>query len=378
MNTTIKIIFATCLLLLEATLLQAQVGIGTTSPNSSAQLDVSSNTKGFLPPRMTTAERNTIENPATGLIIFNTTTSGLEIKTSSAWVKLVVPTDNVANVTGIVAVANGGTGVTTSTGTGNLVLSTSPLLTTPNLGTPSALTLTNATGLPISSGVSGLGSNVATFLGTPSSANLSSTVTDKTGSGTLVFGTSPTLTTPIISSTTNTSNAGAIRYNTSNNLIEFSNGSSWQSLSPGNSPMYAQFSSNAAQSFNIIGTKMLFQVTNINVGSMTNINNGSISLPAGRIYRVDLNLGWALINNVGWSRFAIFNASSGAQLSQTAHIEGGTSNFIGTGTTTCFINTSSGAINIEVRFVAPVNANSFFGDSVNGASYPSLTIQTVD
>ena len=54
-----------------------------------------------------------------------------------------------------VAVADGGTGVTTSTGTGNVVLSTSPTLTTPNLGTPSALTLTNATGLPLATGVTG-------------------------------------------------------------------------------------------------------------------------------------------------------------------------------------------------------------------------------
>lgn len=47
-----------------------------------------------------------------------------------------------------VAVANGGTGTTSSTGSGSLVLSTSPTLVTPALGTPSALTLTNATGLP--------------------------------------------------------------------------------------------------------------------------------------------------------------------------------------------------------------------------------------
>jgi len=64
------------------------------------------------------------------------------------------------------------------------------------LGTPVSATLTNATGLPISTGVSGLGSGVATFLATPSSANLSAMVTDETGSGSLVFATSPTLTTP--------------------------------------------------------------------------------------------------------------------------------------------------------------------------------------
>ena len=55
------------------------------------------------------------------------------------------------------------------------------------LGTPSGGTLTNATGLPISTGVSGLGTGVATFLGTPSSANLRAALTDEAGTGSLVF-----------------------------------------------------------------------------------------------------------------------------------------------------------------------------------------------
>jgi hypothetical protein len=99
---------------------------------------------------------------------------------------------------GTLAVANGGTGVTTSTGTGNTVLSTSPTLVTPVLGTPTSATLTNATGLPISTGVSGLGTGVATFLATPTSANLAASVTDETGTGSLVFATSPTLVTPAL------------------------------------------------------------------------------------------------------------------------------------------------------------------------------------
>jgi len=95
-------------------------------------------------------------------------------------------------------VLSGGTGVTTSTGSGNVVLSTSPTLVTPILGTPTSVTLTNATGLPISTGVSGLGAGVATFLATPSSANLASAVTDETGTGSLVFANTPTLVTPNI------------------------------------------------------------------------------------------------------------------------------------------------------------------------------------
>ena len=79
---------------------------------------------------------------------------------------------------------------------------TSPTLTTPALGTPASGVLTNTTGLPISTGVSGLGSGVAEFLATPSSANLASALTDETGTGSNVFATSPTLITPILGTPT--------------------------------------------------------------------------------------------------------------------------------------------------------------------------------
>jgi uncharacterized protein (TIGR02145 family) len=64
------------------------VGIGTTTPDASAQLDLSSTTRGLLPPRMTTAQRDAIINPAAGLVIFNTNTNGIEIKSSVGWISL--------------------------------------------------------------------------------------------------------------------------------------------------------------------------------------------------------------------------------------------------------------------------------------------------
>ncbi len=98
---------------------------------------------------------------------------------------------------------SGATSITTqsATGTGDVVRATSPTLVTPALGTPSALVLTNATGLPAAS-LTGLGAGMGTFLATPSSANLAAAVTGETGTGALVFATSPTLVTPLLGTPT--------------------------------------------------------------------------------------------------------------------------------------------------------------------------------
>ena len=84
----------------------------------------------------------------------------------------------------------------------NVLLFTNTQLVTPKLGTPQSGTLTNCTGLPVATGISGLGTGVATFLATPTSANLKTAVTDETGSGALVFGTSPTIATATLTTPT--------------------------------------------------------------------------------------------------------------------------------------------------------------------------------
>jgi uncharacterized protein (TIGR02145 family) len=77
------------LLLMTTLCAQAQVGIGTATPAASAQLDVSSTTKGFLPPRMMAAQRSAISSPTNGLLVFQTDyPSGLYYYNAGVWLKL--------------------------------------------------------------------------------------------------------------------------------------------------------------------------------------------------------------------------------------------------------------------------------------------------
>jgi hypothetical protein len=79
-----------------------QVSVGTTSPNASAKFQVDSTTSGFLPPRMTTTQRDAIVTPATGLRIYNTTTNTNDTYNGTAW-----QSNSVSGVAGAIQFSNG-------------------------------------------------------------------------------------------------------------------------------------------------------------------------------------------------------------------------------------------------------------------------------
>ena len=84
----IKVLAIVLVMMVSMNKVQSQVSIGVPVPSGSAMLDVSSTTKGFLPPRMSTIARNAIPNPVQGLTIWNTTNKQLEVYDSLYWVNM--------------------------------------------------------------------------------------------------------------------------------------------------------------------------------------------------------------------------------------------------------------------------------------------------
>lgn len=169
--------------------------------------------------RRGTAAQWTSANPtlANGEWGYETDTNKAKIGNgSTAWNSL---SYIITGANGTVTSITAGTGLTggTITGTGTVALSTP--VSVANGGT----------------GITSFGSGVATWLGTPSSANLAAAVTDETGSGALVFGTSPTISTPAINNvrngyTTTATAAGTTTLTNTSNFLQFFTGTTTQTV----------------------------------------------------------------------------------------------------------------------------------------------------
>lgn len=135
-----------------------KVGTNLNSIQPKAVLEIESTTKGFLPPRMTNVQLTAMGN-VEGMIAWCTdctSTSGskLMINDGTAWAGLLGY--KLANGKLLIGNSSGVAEESTTSGLGSIVLATSPTLVTPDLGTPSAGIATNITGLPLTTGVTGI------------------------------------------------------------------------------------------------------------------------------------------------------------------------------------------------------------------------------
>jgi hypothetical protein len=97
MNTK-KIFLSALVVLLLSGISYSQVAIGTNTPSPSAQFEVFSTERGFLPPRLTTAQRDLIATPATGLLIFQTdNTPGYYFYNGTVWTALGVASSSASS-----------------------------------------------------------------------------------------------------------------------------------------------------------------------------------------------------------------------------------------------------------------------------------------
>ena len=155
------------LFLLITQITNAQVGIGTVNPEISSILDIHSTDKGFLMPRLTTEQRDAISSPATGLLIYNTTTSNFNFY-NLGWKDF---------NTGLVLPINGGTGIANNN---------SATLALPG-AFATTLTTTGVTGVSLPT----TGTLYGTKTGSITSWQLQNSMSNESGTGNVVFSDSP-------------------------------------------------------------------------------------------------------------------------------------------------------------------------------------------
>lgn len=220
-----------------------------------------------------------------GDMYWNSTAGEIRVYTGAAWVvaSFSANTQTLTNKT-ISGSSN------TISNIGNASLTNSSVTVN---GTAIALGASGTVTVPIATGVSGLGTGVATFLATPSSANLLASMTDETGSGLLVFGTSPTITTPTLTlSTTTSTTDGRIAWDNTNDQLVVGNGTTTMVISPDNkaATLTNKTISGASNTLTNIGNSSLTN-SSITINGTAVALGGSTTVTGAPDYATPLMLG---------------------------------------------------------------------------------------